>query len=205
MILILNTILMQVLKVGIVILTLSFREYIKAYASYKLGNKAIKLSGRLNPNPLKNIDALGVLVGFFYSFGWGKPVILSSLYYKDRKKGNILVYSLPIIINLAVGSGLFILLKFINFGDSLLMISIYSLITITAQVNFFTGLFNLIPIYPCDGFFIFKEVAPASTINAYNIQEAPFQLLLLVLIFFNNILGQIFIAIATFLFGGPGV
>lgn len=201
----LNTIVIQVSYIGIIILTLSFREYIKAYTSYKLGNKAVKLSGRLNPNPLKSIDKLGLLVGYFYGFGWGKPVTLTALYYKDRKKGTILVYSLPIIINLTVGTGLFILLKFINLGDSSAMNIIVEVIKLTAKVNLFTGLFNLIPIYPCDGFFIFKEIGPASAINTYIKQEASFQLLLLVLIFFNNILSSIFYFITKILFGDLGV
>lgn len=201
----LNTIAIQVSYIGIIILTLSFREYIKAYTSYKLGNKAVKLSGRLNPNPLKSVDKLGLLVCFFYGFGWGKPVTLNSLYYKDRKKGTILVYSLPIIINLTVGTGLFILLKFINLGDSSAMNIIVEVIKLTAKVNLFTGLFNLIPIYPCDGFFIFKEIGSASAINTYIKQEASFQLLLLVLIFFNGILSSIFYLIAKILFGDLGV
>lgn len=47
--------------------------------------------GRLTLNPLKHLDILGTIMILISGFGWAKPVPINPMYYKDRKKGTMLV------------------------------------------------------------------------------------------------------------------
>ena len=66
-------------------------EYAHAYVSYRLGDPTPKLQGRLTPNPLKHIDPIGFLMVFLAHFGRGKPVQINPLYYKNPRKGELIV------------------------------------------------------------------------------------------------------------------
>lgn len=145
------------------IIVITVMGFSKAYTSYKLGDVAIKNMGKVTLNPKKHFEILGFIIFIFFGYGWTAPVDTSSLYYKNRKKGNILVCVMPLIVALICAffsySIYFILLKIIGFsGNNFFIIFLNSLCLFF--INF--AIFNLIPIYPLLGQKLFQTLLPAN-------------------------------------------
>jgi Zn-dependent protease len=137
--------------VGILLATTIF-EFSKAFVSTKLGDVKPKQDGRLTLNPFKHFEPIGFLLFLFFGYGWGKPVVTSAIYYKDRDKGNILTYGLPVIIILALGELLYLASKLTPFP--LLSVAI----SIAARSFIHLAVFNIIPVYPMSGSYVLKSL-----------------------------------------------
>ena len=73
-------------------LGITCHEVAHGYVSYLLGDPTAKLAGRLTLNPLKHLDPLGTLTLLVTQLiGWAKPVPINPSYYKDYRKGILLV------------------------------------------------------------------------------------------------------------------
>lgn len=145
------------------IIVITVMGFSKAYTSYKLGDVAIKNMGKVTLNPKKHFEILGFIIFIFFGYGWTAPVDTSSLYYKNRKKGNILVCVMPLMVALVCAffsySIYFILLKILGFsGSNFFIIFLNSLCLFF--INF--AIFNLIPIYPLLGQKLFQTLLPAN-------------------------------------------
>jgi Zn-dependent protease len=137
--------------VGILFATTVF-EFSKALISTKLGDIKPKQDGRLTLNPFKHFEPIGFMLFLFLGYGWGKPVVTSAVYYKDRDKGNILTYGLPVIIMFALGELLHLVSKLTPFP--LLSVAI----DIVARFCINLALFNIIPVYPMSGSYVLKSL-----------------------------------------------
>lgn len=126
-----------------IIISLTIHEAAHALAAYKLGDSTAKDKGRLTLNPLKHLDPWGSILFLFTSFGWGKPVPVNPIYFKNPKKDQALVALAGPVSN--------ILLAFI--GGLLLTYapSIKVFAYIFMQINIVLALFNLLPFPPLDG------------------------------------------------------
>lgn len=153
-----------------IILAFSLHEYAHALTAYKLGDYTPKAMGRLTLNPLKHIDALG-LIGFLVSgFGWAKPVEVNPLNFKKYRRDMFLVSIAGVLTNLILAfvfSGIFFFyFKYVakfdaegNFSysnDLLYMIHYFLEFSVILNIALFC--FNLIPIYPLDGFNAIKSL-----------------------------------------------
>lgn len=145
------------------IIVMTLMGFSKAYTSYKLGDIAIKNMGKVTLNPKKHFEILGFIVFVFFGYGWTAPVDTSSLYYKNRKKGNILVCVIPLIFSIICAFFsyfiYYILLKNIGFSQSSFLISFFNTLCLFF-INF--AIFNLIPIYPLFGQKLFQTLLPAN-------------------------------------------
>ena len=121
---------------------LVLHEVAHGYAAYKLGDPTAKRSGRLSLNPLKHIDPFGtvilpllLMVMGWPVFGYAKPVPYNPAYFKDPRKGDLIVGLAGPAANLAAawlccraeGGALF------------------------AGLNLALGCFNLLPVGRLDG------------------------------------------------------
>ena len=75
----------------VILVSITIHELAHGYISYKLGDPTAKNAGRLTLNPLKHLDILGTIMILISGFGWAKPVPINPIYYRDRKKGTMLV------------------------------------------------------------------------------------------------------------------
>lgn len=183
-------------------------EYAHAYVSYRLGDPTPKLQGRLTPNPLKHLDPIGFLMIFLIHFGRGKPVQINPLYYKNPRKGELMVALAGPTTNfiLAIVGILVVLIYtkimggtpndiFTNTMDPMIGFWInFSVLNITL------ALFNLIPIAPLDGYRLIK-------IRRYKWAEfmeryARFWLIFIVLLIFlwGGVFSNIIYSVFNFLF-----
>lgn len=156
-----------------------------ALASYRHGDPTAKNMGRLTMNPLKHLDPLGTLMLIIslysgFGFGWAKPVPINPRYYKNQKRGTILVslagplsnlllaliFSFPMAI-IAYRSGSITVQDIYNsslgiYGSGFTAQSvIFNICRFFYMINIGLALFNIIPIPPLDGSKILTSVLPA--------------------------------------------
>jgi Zn-dependent protease len=139
-----------------ILLAITAHEFAHGYVSYKLGDPTPKRDGRLSLNPLAHLDLWGTICLILFRMGWAKPVRINPSYYRDRKKGTILVslagpamnYLLAFLAMVTCG----IFYKFENNCS----IWFYYL----AVINVGLGTFNLIPLPPLDGSNVIRELFP---------------------------------------------
>lgn len=164
-----------------ILISLSFHEMSHGYVSYRLGDPTAYRLGRITLNPLKHLDPIGTLLlvtAMFsgFGFGWAKPVPIDPTYYKNARRGTVLVSLAGPVSNL--------LLAFI-FSFPMAIIGAqngYSTVDILGNNYIFSGIswqeilfnissyfyminiglatFNILPVPPLDGSKILTAVLP---------------------------------------------
>lgn len=170
--------------------------------AYWNGDYTAKLAGRLTLNPVKHFDPIGFLMLAVIGFGWAKPVPIDSRNFRDYKKGMITVSLAGVVCNLiqAFIATAFIAIMAAILGDTLtfetrnglyyLAQFFVSLLSYSATVNLTLMAFNLIPVYPLDGFRVVETLAkPYNKYVQFNYRYGAF--LLLGLLLLSNLLGRI--------------
>lgn len=155
----------EIIQLAIILaVSIWMHEYAHAYVSYQLGDPTPKLQGRLTPNPLKHIDPIGFLMIFVAHFGRGKPVQINPLYYKNPRKGELMValawpatnFVLAIVWILI----LLIYAKVMGGTPNDIFLSNWDpMINFWINFSFLNiglAIFNLIPIAPLDGYRLIK-------------------------------------------------
>lgn len=151
------------------LVSISFHEFAHAFISYRLGDPTAKNAGRLTLNPLKHIDILGAIMIFIAHIGWAKPVPINPMYYKDRKKGTILVSVAGPLSNIVLAFIFTFPLVYIGkkFGVNTLnqydfKVMMFNLCRWFFILNINLAIFNLIPVPPLDGSKILSGILPSN-------------------------------------------
>lgn len=133
-------------------LSLSLHELAHGWVAYKQGDSTAKSAGRLSLNPLSHIDATGFMMFMLIGVGWAKPVPVNPNNFKKYRSGIAKVSIAGVVANLILcilGTFLYVLtLKLVGDANDVLVISMFWLMWANATLM----IFNLIPIYPLDGF-----------------------------------------------------
>ena len=157
------------------ILAPAIHEYVKARVSTALGDRTPASKGFLTLNPFKYLEPIGFILMMFMGFGWGKPVPTSALYYKNKRKGILLTYSMPIVANLFVGA-LAINLSFL-FSS---MPYVQPFLISFSHANFALAVFNLIPVYPMASNKLLHLFVSPDTSMRLTQYEKPLQMILFI-------------------------
>jgi Zn-dependent protease len=171
------------------VIAVTIHEYVKAAASWKLGDNNPKITGRLTFNPLRHMDAFGSVCIALFGYGWGKPVDTSPMFYKDRRKATLIVYILPSAVNLLFGMMMGFAAFFIHSGldgvetAQAVLGAVHGVVYQLAFVNVAMALFNVIPIYPLDGAKVLSLFLSAETRVKMAANERWFQIFLMLCIF----------------------
>ncbi|MCX6825042.1 MAG: site-2 protease family protein [candidate division SR1 bacterium] len=194
----------EIIQLAVILaISIGMHEYAHAYVSYRLGDPTPKLQGRLTPNPLKHLDPIGFLMIFLIHFGRGKPVQINPLYYKNPRKGELMVALAGPATNMVLAIiGILVLLiytKIMGGTPNDIFVNVDPMISFWINfsiLNITLAIFNLIPIAPLDGYRLIKiwRQKGAEFMEKYS----RFGLIFIVLLVFLG--GGIFTNIITFVF-----
>lgn len=165
-----------------VLIAISAHEFAHGYVSYKLGDPTPKIEGRLTLNPFAHFNLVGTLCLIFFHMGWANPVRINPFYYKNRRKGVLMVSLAGPMMNYLLA---FISMFFYGF------LSIYN----NPAANFFyymiilnigLGTFNLIPLPPLDGSNVLSSIFPQ--VENFYFKIRPYAIIILFTLLFWDVL-----------------
>lgn len=171
-----------------IIIGLSFHEFAHGMVSHLLGDPTPKSQGRLTLNPMAHVDPIGFIALMFCGFGWGIPVEINPVYYKHRRRDELLVSLAGVVMNLIIAVAASFVIKVLfasgiyasTMGDILVQIFVQ-----IAIINLVLMIFNLIPVPPLDGFGIVTQIFNLRRYDWYYKVYNNGMWILLALILFN--------------------
>ncbi|NMB45546.1 MAG: site-2 protease family protein [Firmicutes bacterium] len=167
-----------------ILFAVSVHEFSHGMMAYRLGDPTAKYQGRLTLNPLAHLDPLGALMLVLFRFGWAKPVMVNPLYFKDRRRGMMMVGLAGPLANVISAWVFRILLRILPSLFSLRIgLVLHQFILLNIAINLGLAAFNLIPIPPLDGSKIVAGLLPARYETRFQRLETYGPVVLLVLLF----------------------
>ncbi len=146
----------------VMLLSLTLHEWGHAFAAHLCGDDTARNFGRMTLNPLAHIDPIGFLMLLFVGFGWAKPVPVNSRNYRNYKAGEAIVSLAGVAMNLLLVllfSGLYLLFGWLSIKTGAQWMRskfLWFVLYMGISLNVTLFLFNLLPIYPLDGYHIFE-------------------------------------------------
>lgn len=171
-----------------ILFAISIHEFAHGAVAYGLGDPTPKHQGRLTLNPLAHLDPLGTVMLLVFRFGWARPVQVNPFYFKDRRKGMILVAIAGPLANITMAwifyqALIFIppLISHIGFAKAL-----YSFLLMNISLNISLAAFNLIPIPPLDGSKILSGLLPLQHRLSYE-RLAQFSPIIMIILLWSGL------------------
>lgn len=139
------------------LLVIPVHEFAHAFAAVKSGDNTPKINGRLTLNPLAHFDLLGLCCFVLAGIGWSKPVPVNPYNYKHLRRDSFFVAISGVVANYILAFlfyplfivALLYIPRFYYFTDVLSQALFY-----VYRLSLVFFVFNLIPIYPLDGFMV---------------------------------------------------
>jgi Zn-dependent protease len=169
-----------------------------------LSDPTPRAEGRLTLGLRVNLDPLGTLLCVILAFfqvpagpvglGWGRPVKVDPWKLRGGPNGGTLMVALGgILMSAFVGVLFAVLLRFLpgSLLTNLNLIRIPQFILTFASVNFALAIFNLIPLYPLDGYQILYTLLPSRQAVSFARSATYGPFIILLIIFLLPFLGQI--------------
>ena len=144
-----------------IVVALVSHEFCHALVALINGDPTAKLSGRLSLNPAVHFDPFGLMLMLLVGFGYARPVPVNPYNYKNRRLGDVTVSLAGVTANmlLAFFNALFLVLLSnfapgyeANSATYYVMIFLQFLFVYSISVNISFALFNILPIFPLDGY-----------------------------------------------------
>lgn len=137
------------------VIAITVHEFAHAATADRLGDPTPKLMGRLTLNPLAHLDPIGTILILVAGFGWGKPVQFDPFNLKSPRRDAALISLAGPITNLLLA---FLLSSVLRTGLSVFILTDF--LRQLILINIVLAFFNLLPIYPLDGFGIVEGFLP---------------------------------------------
>lgn len=170
-----------ILVVLALIISISIHEFSHAFVAYKLGDPTAKYMGRVTLNPKAHLDLYGSLFLIFAGFGWGKPVMFNPINLKNPKRDSALIALAGPLSNFLLALLLSFFFKILGM-NSILGIFLYVVILYNVSLGFF----NLLPVFPLDGFNVIKGFLPYDLSYQWK-QLEKYGLFILILLLITNL------------------
>ena len=177
-----------ILSIPALLLSLSVHEFAHGYAAYKMGDNTARYEGRLTLNPMAHLDPIGTFCLLFFHFGWANPVPINPLYFKNKRKGIIIVslagpfanFCLAVICTVIYA----LIIKFAPQNMGILYEFLLNIFNAGIILNIGLMIFNHIPIPPLEGSKILGELLPAKArFEYYRIERTLSLILIFALVF----------------------
>lgn len=174
-------------------------EMAHGFAAWKLGDPTAKRAGRLSFNPLAHIDPFGTVIMPFLLmamnmpvFGYAKPVPYNPAYFKDPRKGDLIVGlagpAANLLLAVLAGVVAWVLYGFAPVAQWVVQSQAFfyfylMFLPMFALINLYLMFFNLLPIPPLDGSSIFAFFMPIKWLpKYYKVQQYAFPIFMIVAI-----------------------
>ena len=143
-----------------VVLVLSFHEFAHSYAAVKNGDFTPKVYKRYTLNPLAHFDILGLIMFTFVGFGWAKPVPINPSNFRNYRKGLFQVSIAGVLTNFLMAFLIYPIFQLAYLLPDMLLFDelIYLFLLFAYTYNLVFCIFNLLPLYPLDGFRVLESV-----------------------------------------------
>ncbi len=169
---------------AVILLAITLHEYAHAWTADRLGDPTARREGRLSLNPLAHLDPVGAVMLALFGFGWARPVPINPWYFRDSRRGTLLVAMAGPLANVTLAWVANLLLGMLD--RSLFPVGwgalVFTFLRTTVVLNLWLAAFNLIPIPPLDGSRILAGLVSHSQAVALARLEAYGPLLLVLLI-----------------------
>ncbi|MBQ7467171.1 MAG: site-2 protease family protein [Clostridia bacterium] len=171
------------------LICMPFHEFAHAFVAYKEGDYTARAMKRYTLAPFAHIDLSGFLLLLFFGIGYAKPVPVDLRNLRRGRKSEVLVAVAGVITNIILGilfALIFGLLSvvwpalFKNYG---FLSDLYTaFFTYMVLLNFMLAFFNILPIYPLDGFRVVEAFARPGSGYVQFMKRFGFFVILLLLI-----------------------
>jgi|SRR5579875_2738657 Zn-dependent protease len=192
-------------------------EYAHALTASLLGDSTPRVQGRQSLSLRAHLDPLGTLLCVVLAFypimagpvglGWGKPVKTDPWKLRGGPNGGTLLVSLAgIIASLVLGLLVSLLLRVLpisSLAENGIAFRVVQLVTVFAAANITLGLFNLLPLYPLDGYQILYTLLPSRQALSFAKSAQYGPMIIIALIFVLPFIGQLTNTGGFFLFHLP--
>ena len=183
------------------IILLTFHEWGHAKSANMLGDSTARDQGRMTLNPAAHIDPIGTLflplIGSLFGggfFGWAKPVPVNPYNLKNPRSDIMLIAAAGPFMNILLTFAIFSIIRILELTldfqpyNSEIHLAIYRFLVISAHISVFLAVFNMLPLFPLDGFSVVNGLLPESASRHFS-KFAPYGMPILIgLIFLPFIL-----------------
>ena len=175
-----------ILRVIQFIILLTFHEWGHAKAALMLGDPTARDEERLTLNPAAHIDLLGTilfpLIGTLFGgafFGWAKPVPVDSRNLKNPKRDLMIIAGAGPVMNIICTFVIMVAVKLlVEFVGSPIHREIYKQLLDSALISLFLAAFNMLPLFPLDGFSVVYGLLPWKQAQAFD-RSRPYGMMIL--------------------------
>lgn len=191
-------------------------EYAHALTATLLGDTTPRSQGRQSLSLRAHLDPLGTLLCVILAFqplfamalGWGKPVKTDPWKLRGGPNVGTLMVSLAgIVASLALGLLVALVLRFLPAAlfdmSNGVLFRVVQLVTVFSAVNITLALFNLLPVYPLDGYQILYTLLPSRQALKFARSAQYGPLIIILLVFILPFVGQLTHLDGFFLFRLP--
>jgi Zn-dependent protease len=190
--------------IGSFLVAVIIHEFGHSLVATLLSDPTPRKEGRLSPSLRTHIDPVGTLLCVILAFfpvaagpvglGWGKPVKVDPWKLRGGPNfGTLLVTLGGLFMSLVVGLLFALLLRFLppSLFNNGVTLRIPQLVAVFASVNICLAIFNVIPLYPLDGYQIVYTLLPSRQAVQFA-KSAPYgPFIILAALFLLPFLGQI--------------
>jgi Zn-dependent protease len=199
-------VLLALMIVSSFLLAIVLHEWAHAQTASWLGDHTPRLEGRQTLRLRAHLDPVGMVMCLILAFqplfsavppaglGWGKPVKPDP--WKMRVGANtgvLLVASAGLVFSLVIGLLTAVLFRFLDplLGTTFFPHILRQWILVFASVNIGLALFNLLPLYPLDGYQILYTLLPSKQAVQFSRSAMYGPFMILALFFFLPFIGRL--------------
>lgn len=183
-------------RLPVIFFALTVHEFAHAWMAVRCGDGTPEEQGRVTLNPVAHLDPIGTFMIIFGPIGWGRPVMVNPMNFRNQRRDELLVSAAGPASNI-IQAGIFSLaFPFIVFGfayfdklDDPLLSFLTSVCQLGILINLSLAIFNMIPLFPLDGEKVLVQILPrmqAMKVVAFR-QKSTF--VLMGLIFMGFVIG----------------
>lgn len=184
---IITTIVIYLANFLAILIVLPCHEFAHAFAAVKCGDDTPKYAGRYTLNPFAHFDSLGLVMLILLRFGWAKPVPVNPDNFRNYKRGCVWVSIAGVLTNIALAILCCPIYLLIARKGFLMINAEWAIYLNTLICGFFYSLFyinvglfvfNLLPVYPLDGFRLYDALTTNHGRVYYTLRKNGFYILI---------------------------